>query len=474
MKIKPVYIFNVIAIIIVIVFIWLNNLFQNIQKYVVDTNYKDNILYVQNITKNLSQEITNNIKSDNFSEFLSKNKDIRKELEKDLSLFVTNRYKYIYVVEKQDNKFRFLLDGSIDDKALFLETYEPIEIEKWNSVYKEKKDIYFTHKHIQNLWITYLKPIIKNNKVKAILVIDFSIQPYVKIEKVLKKLDYVFKLLIYFFIFVFIIIVWFSFVDLKRDKKLFELNKSLEKRVKEEIKKNREKDEQILYQSRLAQMGEMMSMIAHQWRQPLASISAIVISVKLKSQMNMLKQDMINSKMDSILNYTKHLSDTIDDFRDFFKPTKQKKLVSYEEIMDSVLSIIGVSLKNRNIKVNIDIRYSDEIFIFENELKQVILNLLKNSEDVLEDKEKKEINIRVYKQKDEIIFEIEDTGGGIDDEIIDKIFEPYFSTKDSKNGTGLGLYMSKIIVEKHLKGSLKVYNSKKGAVFQIILKESNG
>jgi len=472
-KIKPVYVFNIIAIIMIVVFVWFYNLFQNIQKSIVDTNYKDNILYVKEISNNLSNRIKSKIKSYDFASFLKVHKNIRKELENEMSLFVTNRYKYIYIVDKQDKQFRFLLDGSIDDKAMFLENYEPIEIEKWNSVYKNKKDLYFTHKQIKNLWITYLKPIIKNGKVVAILVIDFSIQPHVKIETALNKLDHVFRLFMHFFIFVFIIIVWFSLIDVKRENKLFKLNKTLEKRVKEEIEKNRQKDEQILYQSKLAQMGEMISMIAHQWRQPLSAISATIISIKFRIESKSVNREFLNEKMEILSNYIQHLSQTIDDFRNFFKPTKEKEYVSYEEIIQSVLLIIGFSIKNKNITLKTDIQYKKKIFVFKNQLKQVILNLIKNAEDVLEEKENKEINIRVYQNKDDIIFEIEDSGGGIDEKIKDRIFDPYFSTKDSKNGTGLGLYMSKIIVEKHLNGSLNVFNSKKGAVFQIILKEKN-
>jgi len=473
MKIKPVYIFNIIAVIIVIIFVWVYLLFQNIQEYIIKTNYKNNISYVKDISTNLTNLIQEKIKSDDYATYLLNKPSLRDSLEKEMSLFVTNRYKYIYLVDRKNEQFRFLLDGSLEDRAMFLENYEPVELDKWNSVYKYKKDIYFTHKHIQSLWLTYLKPIIVNNEVKAILVVDFSIQPHVEIEKSLNKLNYVFKLLMYFFIFIFIIIVWFSFIDLKREKKLFELNKTLENKVKEEIEKNRQKDEQILYQSRLAQMGEMMSMIAHQWRQPLAAISATIISIKLKSELNKLDKNILISKMDSILKYTNYLSNTIDDFRDFFKPTKQKKLVTFDEIVSLVLEIIGLSLRDKNINVKIDIRYKKKLLLFENEFKQVVLNLLKNSEDVLENVENKEIEIRAYKKDNNVIFEIEDNGGGIDEKIIDKIFEPYFSTKDSKNGTGLGLYMSKIIIEKHLKGILNVYNSKRGAVFQIILKEDD-
>jgi len=466
MRLKPVYVFNFLAIFIVTVFFVVYYMFQNVQTLVVNTNFYSNLQYVQNITDNIVNEIKNEISITKLQ-----NPKIRNNISKLLSLFVTNRYKYIYIVDKNSGDFRFLVDGSKEDRAAFLEPYEPIELKKWNEVYKTKKDIYFTHKNIESLWMTYLKPIVIDNKVKAILVIDFSMKEHSKIENSLQYLNNIFKFLIYLFIFIFIIIVWFSFIDAKKEKQLSELNKTLEKRVQEEILKNREKDKQLFYQSRLAQMGEMISMIAHQWRQPLASISAVIISIKFKAQMNQLDKEFILQKMESLMNYTQYLSHTIDDFREFFKPTKQKELVSFEEIMQSVLDIIGVSLKNRGIELSMKIEYKDKFLVFSNELKQVILNLIKNAEDVLSETnlKHKKINIKIYK-KENIIFEIEDNGGGIKEDISDKIFEPYFSTKD-KNGTGIGLYMSKMIVQKHLNGELIFQNTDNGVLFKIILKE---
>jgi len=471
MKIKPFYIFNFLAILIVVIFIAIYYLFQNTKHFVIQTNYNSNIKYVKNVSNNLSNIIISKTHK-NLLKFL-KNISVRKKLENILSLFVTDRYKYIYVVDKKNNNFRFLLDGAKKDKAIFLETYEPIEIQKWDMVYKDKKEVFFTHKNIDSLWITYLKPIIIEDEVKAILVFDFSMKEHSKITTSLNKLDNIFEFLVYFLIFLFVLLGWFSYVDFNREKELIKLNQTLEKRIKEEIEKNRKKDEQLLYQSRLAQMGEMISMIAHQWRQPLGAINANVISIKFKAQMGKIESKFIQEKMDNLVKYVKYLSNTIDDFRDFFKPTKQKEYKFFEEIMESILDIIGNSLKNKEIELNIHNKYKNKFWIFTNEFKQVILNLIKNSQDVLVEKEikNKKIEIVFYKKDDNIVFEIRDNGGGIDKEIQDKIFEPYFSTKDEKNGTGLGLYMSKIIIEKHLDGEIRTFNEDKWTIFEIKLRD---
>jgi len=468
---RNLYIFSVIILIIFGVFFIVYYKFQDMQTFIVNTNYKTNIKYVKDISNNISKEIASNVDV-NIVNSLKDNKALRERLEKELSLFITDRYKYIYVVQKYENEFRFLLDGSIKDKAMFLEPYEPIEVDKWNKVYRLKKDIYFTHNKIHSLWITYLKPIIKNNQVIAILVIDFSMKEHNKIKKALNKLNVILKILVYFFIFMFFIILFFSYIDYQRTKELEELNKTLENRVNEEIEKNRQKDKQLFYQTKLAQMGEMMSMIAHQWRQPLSSISATAMNVNIKAKMDKIDKKFIIEKMNSINQYTNYLSETIEDFRNFFKPAKQKELVTFDEILNSVGNIIGNSLINHNIQLNIDIRYKGKFYIYANELKQVLLNILKNAEDIFIERDIKEriIDIKVYKVDNDILIKIIDNAGGIEEDNIDKIFDPYFSTKSFKNGTGLGLYMSKIIVEKHLEGKISVYNDEFGAIFEILIK----
>ncbi len=254
-------------------------------------------------------------------------------------------------------------------------------------------------------------------------------------------------------------------------KKVEALNESLTSRVKLEVEKNRQIDEQLFQQSRLAQMGEMLSMIAHQWRQPLTAISATSSWIELRARFNQLENDTVQKKAKDISNYAQHLSETIDDFRNFFKPNKEKKETSYDEIVQSILSIIEASIINQNIELHQELNCHNSFTTFPNELRQVVLNLIKNAEDVLLEKKVKNpfIKIETYQKGEKYILEISDNGGGISEDIIENIFDPYFSTKNEKNGTGLGLYMSKTIIEEHCAGKLSVENRENGALFRIIL-----
>ncbi len=259
--------------------------------------------------------------------------------------------------------------------------------------------------------------------------------------------------------------------DITDKKKIEELNRNLEKRVAEEVRKNEEKQRQLLHQSRLAQMGEMISMIAHQWRQPLSAISSSSLAINIKAKLGKLDKETAIELSEKISEYSQHLSATIDDFREFFKPNRGKEETTFEELVKSALSIVEISLKNRQIEHIEDLRCHMRLKTYPNELKQVILNLIKNAEDALTERDipNPKIEIRTYRDGERAILEVRDNAGGVPETIIDKIFDPYFSTKLEKNGTGLGLYMSKTIVEEHCGGSLSVENGEEGAIFKIVL-----
>jgi len=274
-------------------------------------------------------------------------------------------------------------------------------------------------------------------------------------------------------------------------KELEEINNSLESKIQKEIQKNREKDKKLFEQSRLAQMGEMISMIAHQWRQPLGAISSTVMGIDTKIQsgkynLDTLKNknkflDFIANKHKNINEHIKFLSETIDDFRNFFKPNKSMESSSLTVVIEKALYLMQVSLKNKNIKIIKEFKMNDKLFIYKNELIQVILNILKNSEDNFIDRNIKNREIRIrtdkisllkdYKNENKLVcsIKISDNGGGIAEDIINSVFDPYFSTKNEKNGTGLGLYMSKMIIEEHHEGILRVENIDNGVCFEIIL-----
>jgi len=269
----------------------------------------------------------------------------------------------------------------------------------------------------------------------------------------------------------------------KNHLELLEMNENLAKKVQEEVEKNRQKDQHILQQSRLAQMGEMISMIAHQWRQPLGSISAVVAGLKLKLLLNRFDlessegreahKQFTNESLHKIEEYVRFLTNTIDDFRNFFKPDKQQERVSLEKLVLRTLEIIGKALEINGITVNVSTQTSKEVVTYTNEITQVILNILKNAEDVIKERNipHARICITIYEHEGHQCIDIEDNAGGIATQVLSHIFEPYFSTKQEKNGTGLGLYMSKIIVEEHCQGTIAATNTASGAKFSIMLKE---
>jgi len=254
-------------------------------------------------------------------------------------------------------------------------------------------------------------------------------------------------------------------------KELEELNTMLRERVMEEVIKNNRKDRVMLQQTKLAQMGEMISMIAHQWRQPLSAISTLSQTINLKASLGALDEETALRLSDTITATAMHLSQTIDDFREFFKPRKEKQETSYCEIIEGVLSIIETSIVTKNIQIIKDLQCKRKFNSYPNEIKQVVLNLIKNAQDALiESKvENPYILIRTYKRNGSRILEIEDNAGGVPEALKSKIFEPYFSTKEKKDGTGLGLYMSKTIIEEHCHGILSIRNSSKGAIFRVEL-----
>jgi signal transduction histidine kinase len=255
----------------------------------------------------------------------------------------------------------------------------------------------------------------------------------------------------------------------EKTKELKLLNNSLESRIAKELEINHQQQEELIKKSRHAQMGEMISMIAHQWRQPLAAISSSVNTLKLRNMLGDYEKEYFEERLDRISSYAQHLSGTINDFRDFLKSQKHKKESSLDDIANGVFSIISPIVKNKNIELSTQYSASQKIMTYPNELKQVVLNLIQNAIDTLDENgiENPLITLRTYKKEDKLILEVEDNGGGIPKNIIENIFDPYYSTKKSKDGTGLGLYMSKIMVEEHCNGLLSVCNNKDGALFAI-------
>ena len=236
-------------------------------------------------------------------------------------------------------------------------------------------------------------------------------------------------------------------------------------------------------QSKLASLGEMIGNIAHQWRQPLSFISTIASSLKVKSEYDMLTKEDINEVSASIVKQTEYLSNTIDNFRDFIKGDKLYTNISIKDVLENSLTLVSASLNNNF--VNLILELDDDLTIFgnKNELTEAFLNIISNSKDVLKSIEEKDRFIFIKTKKiDENKLELKflDSGGGIDESIISKVLEPYFTTKHKSQGTGLGLaIVDKIVRERH-KASIEIYNEEfiyngkkyKGLSFKIIFKTS--
>ncbi|MFA9373864.1 MAG: cache domain-containing protein [Poseidonibacter sp.] len=262
---------------------------------------------------------------------------------------------------------------------------------------------------------------------------------------------------------------------------LKELNDNLEGKVLKQVKKMREKDDILFQQSKLASMGEMIGNIAHQWRQPLSTISTVASGIKLQNELGINDSKSINESLDAIVKNTKTLSQTIDDFRNFFKKDKTKIDFKIEDTIERVLTLMQATLKMKNITVVKDID-SCKFYGLENELTQALLNILNNAKDalLLSNEEEKYIFITVKDNNKELIIKIKDNANGIDPKIINRVFEPYFTTKFSSNGTGIGLYMTQSIIVKNMNGKIKVSNKEyeykkqkfSGAEFEIVLRKN--
>ncbi|MDZ7818196.1 MAG: ATP-binding protein [Aliarcobacter sp.] len=248
---------------------------------------------------------------------------------------------------------------------------------------------------------------------------------------------------------------------------LEELNKSLDKKIKEEIEKRIQQESILIQQSRLAATGEMIGNIAHQWRQPLSLISTCASGIKLEKDFGISTKESEVEKLNTIIQSSNYLSKTIDDFRDFFKPNKEKSFFLIKNMTKQAVSLVSASFNFHYIKIEEKFKTINKVYGYPNEFSQAVLNVLSNAKDVLIEKkiENPYVYINIYENEEFGFLEIEDNAGGINPDIQMKIFEPYFTTKDKNQGTGIGLYMSKMIIEKNMNGKLTVENTLIGAKF---------
>ena len=276
------------------------------------------------------------------------------------------------------------------------------------------------------------------------------------------------------FLVAFLMLFLFMYKQNKLKKQIENLNKTLEQRVKEEVENNRIKDIALFNQSKLASMGEMIRNIAHQWRQPLNRVNlnlSVIKKVYEEDNKELINKELINKKIYYAEKNIKYMSDTIDDFMNFFKADKKKNMFS---IYDTIIESLKLLESNINgIIIKITVPKELEIYNYKNEYVQVLLIVLNNALDnfKITNLENKNIEIRHIEEDDYIQLYINDNSGGIEESNLENIFEPYFTTKFKKEGTGLGLYMAKILIEESMNGSLSVKSEDKNTTFIIRLKK---
>jgi signal transduction histidine kinase len=287
------------------------------------------------------------------------------------------------------------------------------------------------------------------------------------------------KLMATLTIFLFLFSMLFTYLIVKNTKSLIHtlsnivqskikdyesLAHNYEDKVTQEVVRNREKD-QIMYQhARLAAMGEMIGNIAHQWRQPLNALTILIQSFGTKSMTGKLDQEFIDKQVDEGLRLANQMSNTIEDFRNFFSPTRDREYFSVEQSLNDTLELVEFFCKDEHIDIQVVAKEDLRVFGYSNEFSQVILNLINNARDNFKHKninDERKIVIKLEKKlkpKQFAMISFTDNGGGIDESIKDRIFEPYFTTKHKSTGTGIGLYMSKQIIEKQMQGLVTMRN----------------
>ncbi|MDD5052078.1 MAG: ABC transporter substrate-binding protein [Sulfuricurvum sp.] len=258
----------------------------------------------------------------------------------------------------------------------------------------------------------------------------------------------------------------------QRTDELQMFNQRLQEEIEKAVEKNRAQEKLLMQQAKMAEIGSMLESIAHQWRQPLNILGLSMTRLNLSCSFG--GSDETSKVIEIVEAQIEYMSQTIDDFRNFFKQDRSQVSVNINGLVNDVEALLGPLLVRKKIIIEREIDSSLEVMVYPNELKQVLINLVNNAREAIEQHrgEARQIQIRCYSDERFCTIAVEDTGGGIPKDIIDKIFDPYFTTKFESQGTGIGLYMAKMIIEKHFLGKLSVHNTSKGACFEIRLNRS--
>jgi len=257
---------------------------------------------------------------------------------------------------------------------------------------------------------------------------------------------------------------------LYKSDKLHELATTLDKKVEEQTLQNAKQDRLIQHQAKMAELGDMIGNIAHQWRHPLTRLSLLLQNLKLYKKKNKLNDDILYDIIEKANKQIEFMSSTIDNFKEFYKTDKTKEYFTIKNSLDDILNIIGSVIEHSNIALNITGDQTIKIYGIKNQFSQVLLNLIVNAKDAIEENniDNGYIDISIKNIDNKLIIEIKDNGKGINKDILKDIFEPYFTTKKDK-GTGIGLYLCKTIIEDEMQGILKVKNIDNGVLFKIVL-----
>lgn len=287
-----------------------------------------------------------------------------------------------------------------------------------------------------------------------------------------EQVDYMLIIKITLFFLVVFVTLLYSYLRQKRLKKEVEnLNKTLEKRIETAIEKEKKHQLIMLQQSRLAQMGEAISMIAHQWKQPLNTLIFLNSTIIAKYKNNSITKDIMEQFEKRSGKIIFQMAKTVDNFRNFFKPEKEKSLFSLNDTIVESVEILQPILDENKISLITDLGEESKVLGYKNEFGQAILNIINNSIDafIQRDIEERKIIITKYQKEHMSVIVIKDNAGGIEEDIIPYVFEPYFTTKQRSGGDGIGLYMTKLIIEKHMNGSININNIKNGIKITITL-----
>ena len=257
---------------------------------------------------------------------------------------------------------------------------------------------------------------------------------------------------------------------IEQQRSINELNNDLTQRVEAEVQANRKKDHIMYQQARLASMGEMVANIAHQWRQPLNIIALIMQEFYISGQLGTLDREKIEKEYARANSVLQYMSNTIDDFRTFFKHNNDGELFYVNSAIDSVMTLISKTMEHNNIEIRMNIEDNITVFGHKNEFIQALVNIINNAREAIVTHTKSGvIELKAYTDSTDVKITIQDNGGGILKKDIDQIFEPYFTTKHQTQGTGLGLYMSHQIIVNNMDGSIYAKNREEGTCFYISL-----